>query len=140
MNKTKKSPNLYIFPANVLFVIGLIDLLRGFLRTYAVRYAADTFAHLNLTAAANDQLTLLGAFGMSNFLTGILYLLISCKAKELSPYVLVIIPISYLAGIIGLRLNGVRGQAAFSGQYFMIAYFAVCLITFGLFLYRKKQL
>lgn len=143
MPRTKnkqESVNLYTLPAKVLFFVGLVDILRGVLHTFAVKWAAQTFAQLDLSVLANDQLTLLGAFGMSNFLTGFIYLLISRRAKELSPFVLIIIPLAYLTGIIGLRLNGIRGESAFAGQYFMLLYFGICILTFGVFLYKKSRL
>ncbi len=46
-----------------------------------------------------DQVFLLGVFGISNFLTGFIYLLISRKAKELAPYMLIIIPLTYHLGL-----------------------------------------
>lgn len=123
----------------MLLILGLTDLLRGFLHTFAINWAAATFAKLNLSAAASDQLFLLGIFGISNILTGLIYILISRKAKYLSPYILAIIPFSYLIGLIGLRVSGVTAMSAFEGRYFMYAYFAVCVITLLIFLYRRNK-
>lgn len=66
----------------VLFFLGLVDLLRGVLHTFFIHWANDTFAHLNLSANGQDQLMLLSAFGISNLLTGSVYILISMKAKQ----------------------------------------------------------
>ena len=85
----------------------------------------------------SDQFFLLGAFGISNFLTGFLYLLISRKARELSPYVLAIIPATYLLGMIGIGVAGVQAQADFPGKYFMMVYFAVCVVTVAVFLVQR---
>jgi hypothetical protein len=49
--------------------------------------AARTFAKLDLSVPRQDQLILLGAFGISNFLTGALFHLISTMAAWLSPYI-----------------------------------------------------
>jgi hypothetical protein len=127
----------YKFPANILLILGFIDIFRGFLHTFEINWAAVTFAKLDLSFAANDQLFLLGIFGISNILTGLLYILISRKAKEITPYVLLIIPLSYLIGLIGLRLSGITPASAFEGKYFMYVYFATCIITSGIFFYRK---
>ncbi len=127
----------YKLPSLVLLFIGLIDLLRGFLHTFAVNWASTTFAHLDLTVAKENQLWLLGVFGISNILTGLIYILISRKAKHLSPYVLGIIPFAYLIGIVGLRVSGISPQSDFDGKYFMIIYLGVCLLTFVLFAYNK---
>lgn len=113
----------------VLFVLGCIDLLRGFLHTFVVRWSAARFAHLNLSANGPDQLTLLGAFGISNLLTGMIYLLVSRKAPAWSEYVLMMIVAAYVLGIAGMRISGIRPQAQFTGRYFMAAYLGVCLVT-----------
>ncbi len=79
----------------------------------------------------------MGVFGISNFLTGFLYLLISRKARELAPGILILIPLVYLLGTLGILSGGVHPQAAFEGKYFMIVYFGICLITFMVFQYQK---
>ena len=134
----KNNKDGYGLPATVLLIVGLIDLLRGFLHTYRVEWAANTFAKLDLSVVRADQLTLLGAFGISNILTGLIYILISRKYKELSPYILAIIPISYLIGFVGLKVSGISSNASFYGKYFMLAYLAICAITAAIF-FTKKQ-
>lgn len=124
-----KDKAIYNWPSIVLLVIGLVDLLRGFLHTYEVNWAAETFAKLDLSVAHFDQLTLLGAFGISNILTGLTYILISRKAKHLSLYVLGIIPIAYAIGFIGLKVSGIDSTAAFYGKYFMLGYLLICAVT-----------
>lgn len=132
----KSNNNYSTFPANVLLIVGLVDLLRGFLHTFAVHWANATFAHLNL-ASGGDQLYLLGVFGISNILTGALYILISQKAKNLSPYVLGIIPLAYGVGLLGLKYSGVNPQSDFLGKYFMIGYLSVCALTSMWFFLKK---
>ena len=80
---------------------------------------------------------MLGAFGISNVLTGFLYLLISRRARELAPYVLAIIPATYLLGMIGISVAGVQGQSAFDGKYFMMIYLATCVATVAVFLAQR---
>lgn len=128
-------PNLSVpnaLPAIVLFILGLVDLMRGILHTFCSSWAVKTFAKLDLSAARQDQLMLLGAFGISNFLTGVIFIMISLEAPALSRYVLLIVPCAYITGAIGMRIAGVRRQSAFLGRYFMLAYLAVCLATFVL--------
>lgn len=131
--------DLYKLPANVLFFIGLYDIVRGIAHTFLLPWSAVTFAKLDL-AATGDQIFLLGLFGVSNFLTGFLFLLISRKARELSPYVLGLIPGSYLLGLIGIWSNHIYRQAAFNGRYMMFVYFGICLVTLCIFLIQKHQL
>lgn len=129
----------YKLPGIVLLIFGFVDLLRGFLHTFAVVIASSTFAHLDLSTKRNDQLTLLGAFGISNILTGMLYILISRKAKELSPYVLAIIPVSYILGVIGLRISGITSDSDFLGKYFMIIYLGISILTSTYYFIKNRK-
>lgn len=133
----KDSNNLDNFPARVLFSIGLVDLIRGFLHTINIQWAVTTFAKLDLSSARNDQLFLLGIFGISNLLTGALYILISQKAKNLSAYILGIIPLAYGVGLIGLKYSRVSPQSAFLGRSFMLVYLGVCGLSSLLFFFKK---
>lgn len=74
------------------------------MHTFSVAWAADFFARLDLTAAKGVQLMLLGTFGISNILTGIIYFIVCKKAKQIAPYILAVIPVSYFVGFIGLRV------------------------------------
>lgn len=121
----------------VLLLLGISDLVRGFLHTYEVSWAATTFAKLDLSYVRSDQLTLLGAFGISNILTGLIYILISRKAKNISPYILIIIPIAYALGWLGLKVSGISANALFLGKYFILIYLFVCIVTFGVFISNK---
>lgn len=112
----------------VLLIIGLYDLVRGFMHTVMVKYAAANFAMLNLTTAANDQMFLLGVFGISNYLTGVMLIIIALKARQIVTAILAVIPIVYIVGTLILTSN-VKPISAFNGQYIMNVYFAVCIIT-----------
>ena len=129
--------DIFRIPATVLFVLGIVDLIRGVMHTFLLRCAGVHVAGFDPVTTPSDQFFLLGAFGISNLLTGFLYLLISRKARELSPYVLAIIPATYLLGMIGIGVAGVHGQSAFSGRYLMFVYFAVCVVTVAVFLVQR---
>ncbi len=90
----------------------------------------------------SDALMMLGAFGISNILTGLVYLLILKKDKILAPYVLAIIPIAYIFGSIGLKLQGVQGDSSFYGEYMMFVYLGFCIVLsvmyFGVSFKAKK--
>ena len=118
-----------------LFVIAMIDLLRGFMHTFQINFAATNIAKIQATP---DELILMGSFGMANFLSGILYLLVLKKAKHLAPYVLIIIPTAYLLGIIGLKMQGVHMQAEFNGQYMMYVYLGVSALVSGYYFILHK--
>ncbi|OBH07495.1 hypothetical protein A5696_22755 [Mycobacterium sp. E2699] len=135
----EKTKDIFQLPAAVLFFLGILDVVRGFMHTFLLRWSAVHIAGFNPLTTPPDQYFLLGAFGVSNFLTGFLYFLVSRRAKKLSPYVLLIIPLAYLLGMIGIAVSGVHMQAAFEGKYFMMAYLAICVVTFGVFLVRTGQ-
>jgi hypothetical protein len=56
---------------------------------------------LDLSVARQDQLTLLGAFGISNLLTGAIFILVSIEAAQLSKYFLLTIPAPTVVGLLG---------------------------------------
>ena len=136
---TEKSRNIFRLPANVLFFIGILDVCRGFAHTFFLRWSAVHIAGFNPLTTPADQFFVLGAFGISNFLTGFLYFIISRRAMHLSPYVLITIPCTYLFGLIGISVARVHMESAFDGQYFMMVYFAICVVTYGVFLVRRRS-
>ena len=130
--------DIFRLPATVLFGLGIVDLFRGFMHTFLLRWAGVHIAGFDPVTTPSDQFFLLGVFGISNLLTGFLYLLISRKARALSPYVLAIIPAAYLLGMIGIGVAGVQAQAVFAGRYLMFVYFAVCVVTVAVFLVQRS--
>lgn len=112
----------------VLGIIAVIDLIRGYMHTYNIWYASENIAHMSQTA---DTMMLMHSFGISNYLTGLVYILILLKARELSPYILMLIVISYALGVISLSVTGVSAMQTsdWNGQYMMYIYLSVCLIT-----------
>ncbi len=114
----------------ILIAIGCVDLLRGFMHTFNIHYAAANLAQVDMTAdIIGDFLLVMSAFGMSNFLTGMFAIIIGLKVKDLAPLFLAIIPITYLLGVISMRMNNIEASAAFNGQYMMFIYLAICVLT-----------
>ena len=109
------------------------------MHTFLLKWSTANIAGFDMLTVPEDQIFLLGAFGMSNFLTGATFLLISRKARHLAPHVLILIPVTYLVGWIGIRSSGVHGQAEFNGRYLMFVYFAVCLVTYAYFLVMRAR-
>ena len=114
--------------AGVLFLAGLMDLIRGIAHTFNMKYSAVHRAGIELLP---DSLYLMGAFGISNFLTGLLYWLVVWKARHLAPYVLFIIPVAYLVGGLGMATQQIEPQGQFIGRYIMAVYLSVCVVTAG---------
>lgn len=125
-----KTKDIYAFPSLILLLVGIFDLIRGFMHTFNIYWAVDTFAKLNLSVAKDAQLLLLASFGISNYLTGFIFILIAKKARHLSVYMLMCILSAYALGTAAIRLVGLtRGSNAFSGMYIMMAYLLICLLT-----------
>src|SRR5262249_3702172 len=120
----KRDPGVHTptFARIILACLGLVDLVRGVLHTFFVEHSAVEIAGLNLAHSGQDQLLLLGAFGISNFLTGAIFIAVALKARQLVPTVLAIIPAAYLLGFVAFRLNDIAPEAAFPGRKFMLAY------------------
>ncbi len=75
----------------VLTLIGIIDLARGVIHTFFVEFAATNIAGLNLSVVTQDQLFLLALFGVSNYMTGAIFLLIAFRARHLVPIMLLFV-------------------------------------------------
>lgn len=121
----------------VLFLAGLMDIRRGIAHTFQVRYSAE---HLAGIEPIPDSLYLMGAFGISNFLTGFLYFLVIWKARNLAPYVLLIIPISYFVGGMGIAHQNVQPESEFIGRYMVVIYLSICFIAGLFYLFSKREI
>jgi uncharacterized membrane protein len=121
----------------ILIMAGLTDLIRGFAHTFNVRYSAQ---HLAGIEPISDSLVLMSAFGMSNFLTAFIYFLIVWKARPLAPFILILIPLSYFIGGLGMKFQNVQLESQFQGQYMMSFYLGICFISGLLFFLSKKSL
>jgi hypothetical protein len=120
----------------ILFLAGVMDIIRGYSHTFNVRHSAENLAGIEPIA---DSLYLMGAFGISNFLTGLLYFLVIWKARYLTPFVLLIIPISYFIGGLGITYQSVHPDAQFIGQRMMFVYLGICLVSSLLYFISKTQ-
>ena len=110
----------------VLLLVAIVDLLKGFMHTYNVRYVAEEKAGIE---PIPDSLALFGMYGISNILTGCIFILIVTKAPKLAPYILLIIPLSYVLGGLGLKLEEVSWESDFKGRNLMSVYLPLCLLT-----------
>jgi len=94
-----------------------------------LEYAAEFMMGLDLAVARDDQLLLLGTFGSSNYITGCMLILIGLKARNIAPYVFLIIPVSYILG--GQLISRVATSTArLGGVPMMTIYILVCIGTF----------
>ncbi len=113
----------------ILTCLGCLDLIRGFIHTFNLEYAAEFTMGLDLAVARDDQLLLLGIFGISNYITGCMLILIGLKARNIVPYVFLTIPVSYILG--GHLINRVATSTArLGGLPMMNIYILVCIGTF----------
>lgn len=122
-----------------LVIIAIMDLVRGYMHTVNIWYASENIAKMTQTA---DTMNLMNTFGISNLLTGCIYFLIILKAKELSPYALIIIPVAYLIGIISSNITGVAAMqvSEWNGKYMMYVYLSVtALIGINYFISASRH-
>jgi len=106
--------------------LGCIDLLRGFMHTFLLEHAALNIFVIDLSGGVDNQIFLLGIFGISNYLTGIVFILIGLTARHLVPIMLPVIPITYYGGA-ALISNVANPTAQLGGNPYMLVYFAVCI-------------
>jgi uncharacterized membrane protein len=108
--------------------------VRGFLHTVLLVFAATNIGGLDLsTSLPKDLLQRMGTFGISNYLTGIMLILLGWKARPLALVVLGVIPVVYGIGMVAININSApyaHTQAAWDGTTFMMVYLAVCVIIF----------
>ena len=122
------------FVSIVAIVLGGVDLIRGFMHTILLEYAATNIAGLDLTTpVAIDLLRLMGSFGISNYITGVMLILLGWKARPLALIMLGAIPVAYVIGSVGIRFNTASytaTQGNWGGVPMMMVYMVICVVTF----------
>ena len=89
----EEKTHIPLFVSVVTMLLGCYDLLRGTMHSFKIEYESLNISHLNiLTPESADLLHFLGLFGVSNYVTGIMLVLISIKARGLALIMLGIIP------------------------------------------------
>lgn len=129
-----KETHIPLFVSVVTFFLGSFDILRGLMHTVELQYSALHIAKLDLsTPEATDLLHLLGAFGISNFITGTMLILLAVQARGLALVMLLVIPISYTIGMVEIHANSLSyapSKAAWEGFIPMMVYLGICVVTF----------
>ena len=113
----------------IMIGLGCFDLIRGFMHTVILEFAAINIFVIDLSGGVDNQMLLLGIFGISNYLTGIMFILIGLKARQLVPIMLPVIPAIYFLGT-ALISRVTNPTAQLGGGPYMLVYFAVCIATF----------
>ena len=126
----------------IAIALGGLDLIRGFMHTILIRFAATNIAGLDLsTAQAGDLLVLMGSFGISNYISGLALILMGWKSRELAWIMMGVIPAAYLVGGLAIRFYSADiavSQSAWGGKPMMMAYMAICILTFLYGLWKKR--
>ena len=139
----KENANIPRFVSIVAIVLGCLDLIRGFMHTILLEYAASNIAGLDLTSSeAIDLLRLMGSFGISNYITGMMLILLGWKARSLALAMLGIIPAAYLVGAVGIKINSAANAPTggnWGGIPMMMVYMGVCIVTFIAGMIRMKM-
>ena len=94
----------------IMLCLGCLDIIRGIMHTILIEYAAPNIMGLDLSFARDDQLLLMGSFGISNYITGIMQIIITLKARNIVEPTFLVIPSSYLFGSI-FRIRSKTSEA-----------------------------
>lgn len=133
------------FVSIVAIALGSLDLIRGFMHTILLEYAAANIAGLDLSSSvAIDLLRLMGSFGISNYITGLMLILLGWKARPLALTMLGAVPAAYLIGTVGIKFNTstfAATQGDWGGLPMMIAYMVICIVTFaaGVIMAKRRR-
>ena len=133
------------FVSVVAIALGILDLIRGFMHTILLEYAAGNIAGLDLSSSvAVDLLQLMGVFGISNYITGVMLILLGWKARHLALTMLGVIPTAYLVGMVGIYFNSsgdAATQGAWGGAPMMMGYMGICIVTFiaGIVMTKRRD-
>ena len=122
----------------VLTIVGGYDLVRAYMHTLNIWHVSATIAQMSQTP---DTMWLMNYQGSLQLMSGLVYLLIVWKAREIAPYVLMINAVANLYHLFSASINGVMEMqtSAFNGQYFMYVYVAVTFLTGLNYLIAKKR-
>ena len=143
----QENTNIPKFVSVVAIALGCIDIIRGFMHTILLDFAATNIAGLDLsTSQVGDLLQLMGAFGISNYITGTMLILIGWKARQMALIMLGVIPAAYAIGIVGIKINSASYTptgAAWGGVGPIMIYLGICVVSFFagvlITLNRKKK-
>ena len=85
---------------------------------------------------------MMGTFGISNYITGAMLILVGWKARPLALTMLGVIPAAYIIGVVCIKINSapyMSSQAAWGGAPMMMVYMGVCIVAFiaGFWMSRK---
>ncbi len=134
MSQTQKTTSAKIVPKFtwiILLIFGCFDIIRGLMHTVFMEQAIATLAHLDFTAGnINDQLFQMNVLGVSNLISGILFIVVALKAKQYADFALLYPVISHIIGILAIRINNIEASSDFLGKYVMGIYMGVCISTF----------
>lgn len=114
----------------VMLGLGCVDIIRGTMHTVFLEFSATQIFVIDMSGGVDNQMLLLGIFGITNFLTGAIFILISLYARHIVPLLLPIIPLTYFIGMIFISRVAVP-TAVLGGGPFMLVYLLVCLVTFA---------
>ena len=134
--------NLPTIISTAAIALGSLDLIRGLMHTFLIRFAATKIAGLDLsTSQAGDLLVLMGSFGISNYVSGIALILMGWKSRELAWIMLAAIPAAYLVGGLAIRFYSADyaiSQSAWGGRPMMMGYMVICMLIFLYGLGKKR--
>lgn len=120
------------FVSFVAVALGCFDIIRGLVHTVLVGNTGAEIAGLDLTGQTGlDQLTLMVAFGYSNFVTGAALIYLGLTSRSGALLMLAIIPVALIVAALSIEFWGADlvGQAEFPGAENMQIYALICVLT-----------
>lgn len=133
----KLNKKLYLnLSSGLLFMLGIVDFIRGFMHTFLNDYASNNFAQIQQEP---DALFLLAVFGVSNFVTSFIFFIVYFKARHLSPHILLAVFTGYVVGIMGIGAAGLTMESPFYGQYMMLIYLSLTAVLPLLYFTAKND-
>ena len=131
MNEKSDVP---LFVSVITVLLGCYDLLRGTMHTLHTEYSSFNMKSLSVAApAAGDLLHLLSIFGVSNYIIGVMLILLALKARGLALVMLAVIPFFYTLAMLATKTNLpelTESQTVFTGTTSLYIYLFVCTVTF----------
>ena len=124
--------NLPRFVSFVAIALGCFDLVRGVVHTVLAGSVGVEVAGLDLTGpTGRDQLTLMVAFGYSNFITGAALIFLGLTSRLGALIMLALIPLALIIAGASIQYWGgeLVGQGEFPGVTNMRIYAAICVLT-----------
>lgn len=110
----------------VLTALGVVDIARGVMHTFFMRFAASRIA--DIPDVNDDELVLMNALGVSNFKTALAKLLVAHYGTDKVVNVLLVgNALAIFLGFCNSQIQALDPTGEFPGKYLMAVYAVFCI-------------